>query len=261
MSPHPDPEVLTAYVDDELDDALGAEVAAHVRVCDGCAAAVAAERATAQLLRGLVAAEPPAQFLDRVARRGPVPRSQLRHHTRFAVANVAAAAAVWIGVVGVARLTTGGETVRPELSALVGAHGANSFVGLNRLAVRTTDAVPSTLDGGYRLVETSIVDGRREALYTDGVDWLSMFVEPGRLDTDALPDDARPVAIEGRRGWAMRVGADEVVVVEQGDTVVVLVGEESEQVMTAARGQAPTPSIRQRVDAAARGVIDSFGFG
>lgn len=261
MSAHPDPELLTAFADGELVGAEAAHVSAHLEDCDACVAALAAERATAQLLRGLASAEPPADFLARVASRGPVPPSQLRRHVRFAVANVAAAAAVWIGVVGVARITTGDERIRPELDALVGAHSANAVIGTNRIAVRTTDAVPSTLLGGYQLVETSVVDGRREALYSDGEAWVSMFVEPGRLDTDTLPADARPVTVDGRRGWAMRVGSDEIVIVERDGTVVMLVGDASEQLMTGATGEAPSPSVRQRVAASARGVIDSFGFG
>ncbi len=259
MTAHPDPELLTAFVDGELDADDLAEVAAHVQVCAPCAAVVADERTTVSILRSLAAAEPPAGFLDRVAQRGPAPRSQVRHHTRFAVANIAAAAAVWIGVVGVVRLTTGGEPVRPALAELVDAHTANSFSGLDRISVRSTDAVPSSLDGGYRLIDTRVVDGRRQAVYTDGREWLSMFVEPGRLDTNALPADAH--ALEGGPGWAMRIGTDEVVVVQRGDTVVVLVGAGSETVMTAAGGRAPSPSVHQRIDAAARGVLDSFGFG
>lgn len=257
MSDHPDLEALTAYADDELDAAERAAVDAHVDACPVCARTVALERATSGLVRGLTAVEPPAGFLDRVSALGPAPRSQLRHNTRFAVANIAAAAAVWVGVVGVARLT-GGEQVRPAFADLVGTHEASALVGVDRIALRSSDDVPNVLGDGYRLVDVDVVDGRREAHYTDGDEWLSMYVEPGRLDTEALPDDARAI---GSGAWTLRLEGDEVAVTERDDTVIVLVGADSAAVIGSVGADAPAPSIRQRVDAAARGLLDCFGFG
>lgn len=261
MSDHPELEMLTAFADGELPPDEHDAVEDHLRGCAACATVVELELATSGLLRGLGPVEPPAGFLDRVAVRGPAPRSQLRHHTRFALANIAAAAAVWVGVVGVARLTTGGETVRPAFAELVGAHTASSLVGFDRIAVRTSEAVPGSLGRGYRLVDSQVSDGRREAHYSDGAGWLSMYVEPGRLDTASLPDDARPLDVAGARAWALRLGADDVAVVERDGTVIVLVGADSATVVGAVAGDAPSPSVGDRVAAAARGLLDCFGLG
>jgi hypothetical protein len=60
------------------------------------------------------------------------------------------------------------------------------------------------------------------------------------------------------------MGSDDVVLLPRGDTVVVLVGADPQAdgaMVSDAGGRPPAPSLRDRVDAAARGLLDSFGFG
>lgn len=262
-TPHPEPELLTALADAELDEVDTAAVLAHVDGCPPCRDALALERATGGWLRALPPVAPPSSFYADVLARGPAPRAHVRRHQRVGVANIAAAAAVWFGVVGVARLTTGGETVTPALADLVSAHAA-SRSSASGAATASSDAVPTRLAATYRLVDVRVADGRRQALYTDGSGYLSMFVEPGRLDTGALPAGARATTLEGRPAWVVAVEGDDLVLVQGDDAVVVLVGpgaQDSTAVMAAADGRPPSPSIRTRVEAAARGLLDSFGFG
>ena len=264
---HPD-ELLTALVDGQLTVDEQDQVQAHLAGCERCARALRAEQAVAGLLRGLPVVEPAAGFYSRVLLAGPTPRRRARRHARFAAANLAAAAAVWVGVVGVARLT-GSQTVRPPLADLVSAHAsALPAVGLatpTTAASPATGAVADVLSRSYRLVETLVVGGRRQAVYADGKGRvLSMFLQPGRLDEASLPDDAEAVAVGGLPAWRITMGDDHVVLLQRPGVVVVLVGPattDDERMVAEASGRAPEPSVTARIDAAARGLLDSFGLG
>lgn len=69
------PELVTGYVDGALDDALRAEVEAHLATCPHCAGRAEFEREARSLLRGLPPIEPRAGFeadlLRRLRRAGP----------------------------------------------------------------------------------------------------------------------------------------------------------------------------------------------
>jgi anti-sigma factor RsiW len=64
-----DPERVTAYVDGALDEAEGAELAAHIQGCAACREQESFERGLRARLQALPPAEPRAGFQDRLRRR------------------------------------------------------------------------------------------------------------------------------------------------------------------------------------------------
>lgn len=268
MSAHPDGEVLTAFVDGRLaDDDERDAVEQHVVACDECARSIAEERHLVVALRSLEFPGAPAEFYARVLARGPVSVSRTRRATRFAVANAAAAAAVWAGVVGIAHVT-GGQTVRPAFASLRSAAHGGASTQASGVELRPTwlgAGVPATLDDSYTLVEHNVHSGRRQAFYVDAEgSVVSLFVQSGDLDAASLPADAETVPVDGASAWRFWMGDDLVVVVQRPGAVITLVGMTSEHtsaVASEAAGRPPRPSVRERVHAAAQGLLETFGLG
>lgn len=253
-------ELLTAYLDDQATPVERAEVDAHLAGCATCRHALDAEAAVRALVRTLPAVAPPDDFYARVLARGPQPRHQTHRRTGFAVANVAAAAAVWIGVLGVARITRA-PAARPAIGALTSAHASVLGTGPSARTLKADSSAPRSI-ARYEYVGTATIDGREQMLYSDGTRTLSMFVEVGELDESVLPADARPIRVAGLPAWLVVTDTAEVVLVQRPGVVVVLVGplqSEEEALVRDADADAPDPSLGERIDAAARGLLDTFG--
>lgn len=253
-------ELLTAYLDDQATPVERAEVDAHLAGCPTCRHALDAEATVRSLVRTLPAVEPPDDFYARVLARGPQPRHQVHRRTGFAVANVAAAAAVWIGVLGVARITRA-PAARPAIGALTSAHASVLGTGTSARTLKADSSAPRSI-ARYEYVGTLTIDGREQMLYSDGTRTLSMFVEAGELDESVLPADARQIVVAGLPAWLVVTESAEVVLVQRPGVVVVLVGplqSEEEALVRDADADAPDPSLGERIDAAARGLLDTFG--
>jgi hypothetical protein len=95
---------------------------------------------------------------------------------------------------------------------------------------------------------------------------VSLFVRAGHLDTRALPEGAEPLAVPGTTAWRVAVAGEEVVYLQRGDVVVVLVAPSTEHAVApaaaaAAEPQASGPSLWDRVDGAGRGLLATFSMG
>ena len=154
-------DLLSAYLDDELDAGARADVEARVAASSEWQAILDEVRDTRDGLRGLPALDGPPEFWARVmagaalqgdALEGGAERVQVvdldaeRRRRRvprwgLAVAGTAAAAAVVIGVVAVPQQ----DRVRPAVAALTDEHAARSSVGNDVISSLASIAVPTRL--------------------------------------------------------------------------------------------------------------------
>ena len=250
---------LSALLDGELPAADAEAVRAHVAACADCAAELAAVREARTALRSLPAVEPPPGFIDGLlattaadeppagARRAEVVPLRGR---RAALANAAAAVAAGVLLV-VANGGTQAQAVSPSLDGVVERHASVLSAGLGGSAgssgpsVRTTARVrppfraPQEL-AGYRLRGAYPVEGGMHLLYEKGRFALSVFEQEGELDPDDLPADGSHLRIDGDDAWRWDGDREgRVVVLERGDLVVTLVGEESGDAVEAAARALP----------------------
>ncbi len=264
---HPE-DLLTAYLDGDATVDEIAVVERHLGACGPCRQALAAETTVRILVRTLPLVLPPPEFYAKVLAHGPRARARAPRRTGFAVANLVAAAAVWLGVVAVARVT-GAQTVRPAIGDLVSAHASvlSSPLALGGGTGGADDSArssaPRTL-ARNRYLGSVTVGGRQQLLYRDGERMLSMFVQPGELDVSALPVDAEPVAVNAMPAWRVAAADVDVILVQRPGVVIVLVvphGSEEQTLAQEADAEVPEPSLGARIDAAARGLLDAFGLG
>ncbi len=108
-------------------------------------------------------------------------------------------------------------------------------------------------------------NGIPQLIYTDGERTLSMFVQPGHLNEDALPADAEQVQVNGAAAWQVPTDQGDVVFLQRPGVVVVIVGPATDQ---AASDVATSPgpkadqseSVMDHVRGAAEGLLETFGF-
>ena len=261
---HPDDD-LSAYLDGELTAAEAEAVYAHVVACADCSAELDAVRASRVSLRTLPAVEPPPGFLERLlATEVPgadrdTPGRVLPFRSRRAVlGNAAAAVAAGLFLV-VGSAGTPATAVAPEVSGAVEQHSSSlSTLSVGLGAPRSVGrplpgpfVAPAEL-AGYRLVDTRpAVDGLH-LLYRKGPYALSVFEQRGRLDRGDLPPGGSSVEVGGDDAWHW---GGRVLVLQRGDLVVTLVGDESADVLTVAAegfpgGRATGPSWGSRLQKA-----------
>jgi hypothetical protein len=77
-----------------------------------------------------------------------------------------------------------------------------------------------------------------------------------------MPDTARQVRVNGQPAWQVPTGDADVVFVQQPGAVVVLVGAATSEVLgdvaAELRPEVGDPSLLDRLDDAARGLLDAF---
>jgi hypothetical protein len=260
---HPQ-EWLSAYVDGELDPGERQAVAAHLVRCPACRDVVAEEAAVHVLLAGLPPVGPPARFLERVVAVGPAPRGREHRRTRAAAVNLVAAAALWIGALGVFGISSGTSVV-PDLRALLGEHTTLAESPAAATTPARLVAAPRSLAGDYVLVRATTEGGWPHYLYADADGRsLSVFVRPGQLDVAALPSPRRSVAVNGVPGWAVTLEGQEVVFLQKPGSVVVLVGDAGERAKAdvaeePALARAEHPGVVDHLVGAGRALLETFG--
>jgi anti-sigma factor RsiW len=259
-------ELLSAYLDGEVTADERALVESHLAACEGCSLELAAADGSRLLLRSLPAVEPAAGFLDRVTTPAPVALgSRIRRDRRFGLVNLVAAAAVWIAIIGFARIDRSGSSVA-DANPFVAAHQSvvPSFLAGNRQPAAPTEAtkrhVPEVLAGRYEFVGVVRDYGRPQAIYSDGEHVMSVFSEPGRLNVSALPSSATRLLVNGTPAWQVVADGVQVVFIPRAADVVVVVGETDDMMSGAAGAQefATNNSLSDRLEAAARGLLDTF---
>lgn len=105
-------------------------------------------------------------------------------------------------------------------------------------------AAPATLAGGYERVAAFRRGSVVHLLYSDGLHGLSVFMQPGRLDRDRLPDGGRPAAVTGADARRFSWAGGEIVTWESGPVVRTVVGDAApDEVMAAARSLPPASEL------------------
>jgi hypothetical protein len=242
-------DLLSALLDGELSTSEAAGVQAHVATCPTCGTELADVRAARQLVRSLPAVDPPfpLELLPRV-------------RSRAVVANVAASIAIGLLLLGVSAGGIGPAALQPEMSGAIERHASTVSAlqagGVMAAAPRIepTRQVPPTtaprrdLGGvqapvelaGYELVDAyRALDGGQHLLYRRGGYGLSVFRHEGRVDWDALATEPGTFfEIGDRRAWRWDAAPSlgRLVVVEERNATITLVGDEpGDAVLDAAR--------------------------
>jgi hypothetical protein len=126
------------------------------------------------------------------------------------------------------------------------------------------DGVPDTLAGGLKLLALGPHGSNLRAVYqspeTNAI--VTLYAMRGRLGRGWQPRAAEQMAVPDPM-WLVRYGDRAVVVTERDGMVFALVGP-TDAVTTAAMAtdvsaRPPSPSLRDRVEAAGRGLIETFG--
>jgi hypothetical protein len=262
---HPE-DALSALLDGQLGGAEAEAVHAHLVACADCSAELEAVRATRTALRSLPAVEPPAGFFEGLLAGGlpgevpdvatPSPVVALRSR-RAALGNVAAAVAAGLLLV----VSLGGNqatAVAPEVASNVERHAASisaaSLGGPNPI-LGAREVTPTTMPhtgisrpytapkelAGYRLVDAYRASEGVQLLYEKGPYGLSVFEQEGDLDAGELPDNGTWLDVNGHRAWRWDAptASGRVLVVERGDLVLTLVGDESGSAVRAAAEALP----------------------
>jgi anti-sigma factor RsiW len=188
-------DILSAYLDDQLPAEERRDVETHLHSCAECQSDLDAEREVRQLLRDLPAVDPPFGFYERMLRDGPetAPAPAKRRRFRFGLANIAATAAAWLLILGVANMHDNGSVDTAPQGYVNAASVIPQFGGghtqQSEEAAKSHD-VPDHLAGTYELQGVVEGSGMMQFVYSDGERTLSVFLVPGELDESALPADA-----------------------------------------------------------------------
>ena len=173
-----------------------------------------------------------------------------------------ATAAFWGVVVSSPEFTA---AVTPSIDSAVAAHALIPSVGGEMDAMEMDDSMstdmPAEAGQSMYLVHLEQVGHGVHAVYSDGEQRVSVFSEPGRVDWNALPDGDR-VEVSGSPAWHGTVDEFEIVVLERGRRVYIIVAEPTPEVVMDAVGEsmpADEPSVMDRVRDAAHDVTTVFG--
>lgn len=227
-------DLVSAYVDGELDPRTATWVAGHVEACEPCRRAADDARAAKEALRSLPAVDG-----------GPAVEGFLARH-RAAIRTGSAFVGIAAVALGALALSSAvlHPAVVPDVDAMVAAHVATT--GSSRgvsdpsasaadvmATVRPVDRVagnyaapPAVAGARAQLQRHAMFDGPdlTVVVYGDGQSAVSVFQQPGALQWDDLP----PGSVEefaGRRAWR-RDARPTVVVSEVGDLVITLVSDD-----------------------------------
>jgi hypothetical protein len=266
VASHPE-DALSALLDGQLAAGEHEAVRAHLVACADCSAELELLRATRTTVRSLPAVEPPAGFFEGLLAGGlaveppdaaePAQVFPLLRSRKLALGNAAAAvAAGLLLVIGLGG--TPATAVAPEVASNVEQHaaavssvalgGANPILGpaevtptsLPHTGISRPYTAPKAL-AGYRLVDAYRADHGVQLLYEKGSYGLSVFEQEGDLDGSELPDNGTWFDVDGPRAWRWDAPTAQgrVVVVERGDLVVTIVGDESSAAVLEAAGALP----------------------
>ena len=231
-------DALSALLDGELEADEAAAVRAHVDTCTDCRVELDVLRDTRVRLRSMAAVEPPAEFAAWLDSAGVVVPMRRR---RLLAANVGAAAAAAVAAVALLGGPAPAAAVAPEPEGAVEQHDATvsatsaglGLVGPRRASSPTTmppmDDLPSSFVApdelaGYRFAGAyRLPAGGVHVLYEKDDHRLSLFEQRG--DLGDLPPNVTRIGDVWR--WDDPRTGGRVVVVERGDVVVTVVGDES----------------------------------
>jgi anti-sigma factor RsiW len=274
-------DLLSAYLDGELEPEQRADVEGHVATCDACRRELAGVETARRLVRDLGDVEVPDGYFEgllaggvaaleapRLARPSAVDERRKRRF-KFGVANLVATAAVWMLVIGLVNVGRNDDSVAASDVIAQSASLLPSFGGRSPAPASPTERaeaasyrVPASLAGTYHLAGFRVVAGQPQALYADGQRVLVMFVVPGQLDWHSLPQP-RPVQVNGDPAWAVSTDDADLVLVQRPEGVVVLAGPPTATGPDLAGGLDPEVAVDDgilaRLETACRNLLDTFG--
>lgn len=235
--------LLSAYLDDELDDAERADVEAGLAGSAELREELAGLERTRSLLRSLPEVEPRRPLVP--AGHGPMqgghevvaPTGRRR---RFAMA-VAGVAAVWVVVLSVG-VSLGSLPVVPDVDQLALQHAAaetSDTAAEMGFRAMTSDQMaddPVIMDDiGHGMVRDAIFqsDDVVQVRYSDGVHSISVFHQPGDVDWDDMPPSGDVRMMDDGPVWSTTMSGVDVLVAERGDLIVTVVADgDMDQEMT-----------------------------
>ncbi len=248
MSPGPPPDhagdLVSAFVDGELDEPTAAWVQAHLAECADCAGQADAITATRRWIRELPPVEASTVVGSFLARH----RSMVRVGAAFVVASTVAVVALAV-TASVLR-----PTILPEIDELVATHESAVSAatrggrpgGSPPDGMRPVDRVdepysaPAAMLGNQASLSRRALfggGGLTVVVYGDGESTVSAFEQHGRLDWDALPEGL-VTSVGERRAW-FRPGEPTVAVTEVGHLVVTVVSLDRAAALTVIDGLPP----------------------
>lgn len=254
-------DLVSAFVDGELDEPTARWVRQHIDECADCAEQAAAVSQARQLLRALPPGDASRAVGSFVARH----RSIVRVGAAFVVASTVAVVSMAV-TASVLR-----PSVLPEIEQLVDTHESAAHVrdslGAPSEGLRPVDRVaepysaPTAMLGNRASLSRRALfggGGLTVVVYGDGEATVSVFEQHGRLEWDDLP--AGDIATVGDRRTWFRRGQPTVAVTEVGHLVVTVVSADRAAALTVVSGLPATPrgSMFHRVHDACQRVTRVF---
>lgn len=263
----------SVWLDGELETAEAAAVEAELAADPALAAEVEALRSVRSLLRERAMIDLHSDASDRlIARvealdaagqavaRAPVVDVVTRHRLirRFAAAAVFA---IIVSVIG----GLGGDTTLPAIGDLVERHNAAAAEMPNEPMGESMSGMPK-MAGEMDMMAATVADGMAHAVYVaKDSSIVSVFRLDGELDSEALVDDMGGSIgeMDGHDLWAKDIGTRHVTVLDGDGYVWTIVSDVEIDLMADLVNELPerTPSLAQRIRAAAEAVIEPFGLG
>lgn len=259
---HPDSEVLSAYVDGSLEPAEHSVVRAHLVSCPPCRTTERELELMRQVLRTLPFVDAPTGFYERTLRQGPRPRSTANQ--RFGIAVTLAILMLVSVIVVVAIVRRQPQAVRPAVPEVLAAFAGAGSAGTGRTPVAPRGGLPSTLPGGYALAGVEQYEGREYLVYRNGDRIVKVTWADGSLA--GLRGDVASTALTVDEDEARYVETPEagLLFVERGDRVYIVElppDEDPVAIGLAVPVHDAQPSVTDRVEAAGRSLLETFGFG
>jgi hypothetical protein len=263
-------DLLSAYADGELTSAERAAVDAHLGICPACRQELEGTRRAKAWIAALPEIEAPFGFLERMLLDPSDHRRRRDRWARIGAVSLAAAASVWLAVVGFSGLTANPSGGVPALNSLVSRHEEatppNTVADDDQQHQTEQEAaalgMPEAM-GVYRVLSVAELGQPRQMTYASDDEWVSAFVYLGYDIAEAhLPAGATERVLSNRRAWVVRMNPWLVVLVQVGSNAVVLVGPEPAPVMADdLEPRSPDPSLMDRIEGAGEGLLEAFGLG
>ncbi len=224
------PDLLSAYLDDELSDAERVEVEAQLAGSVDLRSELAELAATRSLLRTLPVVTPERPDVAFSLPASAVPAAS-RRPGRLGLA-VGAVAAVWLLIFAVG-VNVGSLPIVPEVDQLSLQHAAADvsempmpFKPMDMDKMKDDDpAVMADIGHGMGLEGVYQFDDLVLSRYSDGLHAVSVFHEEGEVDWDDLPAEGSTEMMDDQQVWRGTVNGADVLITERGDLVVTVVSD------------------------------------
>lgn len=208
---------LSAYLDEEMNDAERTELAGELRQSARMRAELYVAADARRLVRTLPMVEPLASVLEI--------ESERRRTAPKAAVGILAIAAAWLLILGFGAGTAALDVV-PPVDDLLTRHAAAAELGDTSDRSEVEAFLPASLPGDMNMT-TVVKDGSiTQTVYTDGDHSISLFHQRGSVNWSGLPDDGQMMSMpEGDSAWQTERSTGSVMVLQRGASVVTVVAD------------------------------------